>query len=120
MSLIPSAFSGMFSGPGPRRSAVGKRASPRQRQNGLTCNLGQIIDLSSTGARVRCRSVVSGRVDVILTDYTRSGELRAEVIWLKNAGAFHYEAGLRFHKMSREMAGRLNSIAMEHRFRRVG
>ncbi len=61
-----------------------------------------------------------GRVDLVLTDYTRQGELRAEVIWLKPIGNFHYEAGVRFHKMSRDMAGRLNAIALEHRFRRVG
>ena len=70
--------------------------------------------------RVRCRSVIAGQVDVILTDYTRSGELRADVMWIKPTGNFHYEAGLRFHKPSREMIGRLNTIAMEHRFRRVG
>jgi hypothetical protein len=120
MSLVPPAFSGVFNSGTAGRSSSGKRASPRQRQNGLTCNLGQVLDLSSTGARVRCRSVISGQVDVALTDYTRAGELRAEVVWLKPAGNFHFEAGLRFLKPSREMVSRLNAIAMEHRFRRVG
>ena len=120
MSLIPAPFSGVFNSGTAGRSSSGKRGSPRQRQNGLACNLGQVLDLSSTGARLRCRCVIGGQVDVVLTDYTRAGELRGEVVWVKPTGNFHYEAGVRFLKPSREMVSRLNAIAMEHRFRRVG
>jgi hypothetical protein len=123
MSLLPfshSTTSSHFGRLGSSNAATGKRGTPRHRQHALTCNLGEVLDLSSTGARIRSRHPVNGRVDVALTDYLRPGELQGEVVWLKPMGNFHYEAGLRFSRLSRDMSGRLNAIALAHRFRRAG
>lgn len=105
---------GMFS-----RKKSGQRGSPRHRQTGLSCSLGEVVDLSCGGLRLRCRQALTGRVEVVLTDYTRPGELVAEVVWMKPSGNFHFELGLKFRKLSREMAARIGSIAMSHRFRRA-
>lgn len=101
------------------KPASGPRASPRQQQHGLTCNLGEITDLSSAGCRLRCRWSLTGRVDLVLTDYTRAGQLTADVVWSRPVGNFQYEVGLKFRKLTREMSGRLSTIAMGHRFRRA-
>src|SRR5688572_11868615 len=112
-AMLPS--SGMI-----RLRPSGKRAAPRHRQHGLACSVGEIIDLSISCLRVRCRHPVNGGVDITLIDYTRPGDLAADVVWLKPSGNFHYEAGLKFRKMSRDLTARLASIAMTHRFRRAG
>ena len=101
------------------KSSSGPRGAPRQRQHGLTCNLGEIIDLSSAGCRLRSRGPLTGRVNLVLTDYTRSGELTADVVWARPIGNFQYEVGLKFRKLTREMSGRISAIAMGHRFRRA-
>lgn len=102
-----------------RIRSSGKRSAPRHRSHGLACSVGEIIDVSTGGLRVRCRQALAGCVDVVLTEYTRAGELVADVVWLKPSGNFHFEAGLKFRKMSRELAARLAAIAMAHRFRRA-
>lgn len=113
MSGILPSF-GMF-----RQKSVGKRETPRHRQTALTSNHGDVVDLSSSGARLRTRHALDGRVEVVLVDYTRQGQLVADVIWTKPVGNFHYEVGVRFRKLTREMSSRLGSIAMSHRFRRA-
>jgi hypothetical protein len=123
MSTLPfshSTTSSHFGRLGSSNTATGKRGAPRHRQHALTCNLGEVLDLSSTGARIRSRHPANGRVDVALTDYLRPGELHGEVVWLKPMGNFHYEVGVRFSRLSRDMSGRLNAIALAHRFRRAG
>jgi hypothetical protein len=97
----------------------GQRETPRHRQTGLACNLGEVLDLSTSGMRVRCRHTLDGRIDIVLTDYTRQGQLTADVAWMKPVGNFHYEVGLKFRKLTRAMSSRLGSIAMAHRFRRA-
>jgi hypothetical protein len=101
------------------KSGSGRRTAPRQRQTGLSCNLGEVVDLSTSGMRLRARQIHAGRVDVVLTDYTRPGELTADVVWTKPAGNFHFEIGLKFRKLTRDMAGRIGAIATAHRFRRA-
>ncbi len=113
MSAIFSSF-GMF-----RRKNSGHRDAPRHRQTALTSNHGDVVDLSTTGMRVRSRHALDGRIDVVLTDYTRQGQLVADVVWSKPVGNFHYEIGLKFRKLTRDMSARLGSIAMSHRFRRA-
>ena len=102
-----------------RERTAGKRAVPRHRQHALTCSIGEIIDLSTIGLRVRCRQLLEGRIDIVLADYTRRGDLTADVVWSRPAGNFHYEIGLKFRKLTREMASRLAAIAMSHRFRKA-
>ena len=86
----------------------------------LKCNLGEVMDISSQGLRIKCLKVPKLRSEVVLTDYTRPGQLFASVIWSKPLGNFHHEVGLKFEKISRDMATKLNEIAKNPRFRRAG
>lgn len=103
------------------KTAASKREAPRHRAHSLTCNLGDLLDLSTSGMRVRCRRApqTTGHMDIVLTDYTRPGEIVADVVWVKPSGNFHFEVGLKFRKLSRELTSRLGSIALSHRFRRA-
>lgn len=100
--------------------AASQRATSRAVQNMLRCNLGEVLDISSQGLRVKCMKVPKPRTEVILTDYTRPGQLFANVIWSKPMGNFHHEVGLKFEKISREMQERLKEIAKNPRYRRAG
>ncbi len=117
MSDIQHSFK-FFSG---NSTASSRREQPRHRAHGLLCNLGDITDLSSVGMRVRCRRAPqqTGDVDVVLTDYTRQGDIIADVVWMKPSGNFHFEVGLKFRKLSRALSSRVASIALSHRFRRA-
>jgi hypothetical protein len=97
----------------------GKRATGRAVQSTLRCNLGDVLDISSHGLRVKCRKIPTPRTEVVLTDYTRPGQLFAHVIWSKPLGNFHHEVGLKFEKVSKEMATKLKEIAKNPRFRRA-
>lgn len=100
-------------------TAIGKRNAPRHVQHTLRSNLGDVLDLSPQGIRIKCRRVPTGRTEIILRDFTTPGQLYGEVVWSKPSGNFHHEVGFRFEKMPRAMAERLQTIAMNHRFRRA-
>src|SRR5262245_8061414 len=82
----------------PRSSKTpGKRRLPRLRTEFITCELGTVINLSMTGARVlvSAPAVEAGQQYFITIDGLdhRAGPIHAEIVWCKNG-----EAGVRFVK----------------------
>ena len=47
------------------------------------------------------QTALRGNIEVVLTDYTRDGQLPADVVWARPTGNFHFEVGLKFRKLSR-------------------
>ena len=102
------------------RSSLGRvaqrRKSGRLRQaTTLACNLGAIVDLSASGARILRTRKLRGKLDVILFDSVRLLKLRAEVIWCKRLGFRKYEVGLKFHQLTPDDAGELTELASSNR-----
>ena len=108
--------------PVPRNMWVpAKRHANDQRRNGrlcvelLTCKLGQVLDISSSGIRVRRRGrqiVQRGdRVAVTLKSLLGAHTFKSEVMWIKKLGFLRYEFGLRFVEVTPEENKTLIEIA---------
>ena len=76
------------------------RGAGRATTHRITCSLGQVADISSTGMRVVCRGKVHVTEDEVipLTMHTPSGPiaLSAQVIWVMKTGMLRHELGFRF------------------------
>jgi hypothetical protein len=89
--------------------------------NSPACNLGEVLDLSATGARVRCRRFLKpaagGRTPfVVAAGDGREIRLDAAVCWVRR-GADRWEVGLAFDMLTPEEAFALASFAEQHRLR---
>jgi hypothetical protein len=96
-----------------------RRRTGRLPQESLMCNLGLILDLSVGGMRILCRKAPTHPVEIEITGHTLPGKLIATLAWSKKVGLFKTEIGLRFEKVTAEMATCLTQIAAINRFRRV-
>jgi hypothetical protein len=90
------------------------RRCGRVRVQMITCSLGDVLDLSATGMRVRTRgrppeegAVVGVRVEGLV----RPVDVRATVVWVRKAGWRKLELGLKFEELSREDRSELAAIA---------
>ncbi len=90
-----------------------RRASGRLKSAGtLRCNLGTVVDLSSTGLRISCGRRRKGTLKVRLTTSRRRVVLYARVVWSKRTGLFRHECGLEFIEVTPELAAELTQIAI--------
>jgi hypothetical protein len=110
---IPDWLLGRTGEPLSRRQTV-RIACDRAR-----CNLGEIVDLSATGARIACRRFfrpVEGK-PVELTLETPGGEVRVPsiVCWTR-LDENGWEAGLAFHGLSERDAAVIGGFIKAHRF----
>ncbi len=76
------------------------RRAPRNRPDDLVCNLGQILDLSAHGARIRgegkCIYLSGQSVDLAIQSPNQSFTVQASIRWVKKVALFEYELGLEF------------------------
>ncbi|MHC5002784.1 MAG: STAS domain-containing protein [Planctomycetota bacterium] len=73
-----------------------RRATPRVTPQFLRSDLGEILDLSISGVRVRSRRRLTGRQPVRLWRDGVDLDLNGEVMWSRRLGLFAHEIGLRF------------------------
>src|SRR5688572_23729885 len=95
----------------------GRRRTGRLQQEMLSCNIGDVLDISAGGMRVLSRQNVPERIQVFLNGYQLPGKLIAELAWTKKVGLRKLEVGLRFVDVSPEVAQTLTAIAASNRFR---
>ncbi len=105
----------------PKRTPDQMASSPRigQRFNpiGLSCRLGDVLDLSASGARVRCKSKPAlEATDVVrmnITNGTSRLELRARVVWVRRARESRslFDVGLHFIELTPELTESLIEMA---------
>ncbi|QOJ00773.1 MAG: PilZ domain-containing protein [Phycisphaeraceae bacterium] len=75
------------------------RRHGRVRCDELVCNLGQVLDLSASGARIKLSLsplTVGGEVICEIEAPDRRVAIAAKVIWCRRVGFFRHEAGLTF------------------------
>lgn len=91
-------------------TATGKRRLPRLKTEFIACELGTVVNLSMTGARVRIESPLKAGQQCYITIAgldLRAGPIHAEIVWCKNG-----EAGLRFIKANKPVRKVLSDLAM--------
>lgn len=108
--------------PAAPESAVKKdRRRSRVRTVLLRCFLGEIVDLSQTGMRVRCRR--KPRMErhaqrlsqpIAIEGHDESVRVRVRAVWVRSVGFLHHEIGLAFVDMTDEQSAALTRLARDY------
>ncbi len=94
-----------------------RRSAPRYRTAGLTCEFGEVLDLSTSGMRLRCdagRACQTGElVTLTLQPGDGSGTLRitGHAVWVKRSGLRQREIGVSFLNLRPSIAASLKTLA---------
>ena len=88
-----------------------RRKWGRVKGSRLGCNLGQVMDLSGGGLRLRSTRRLAGKKYVELWSHSRRVRVLAEVVWAKRLGFRRYELGLQFRDVDDETAKELTGFA---------
>ncbi len=92
-----------------------RRAHARLPQEALKCNLGEVLNLSLGGMRVRCtRAPKDTVVEVELTYEGETMKVQAEVVRSNKIGFRKHELGLRFLNVDPETAKQLTRVSLNH------
>ncbi len=92
-----------------------RRAHARLPQEALKCNLGEVLNLSLGGMRVRCtRAPKDAVVEVELTYEGETMKVQAEVVRSNKIGFRKHELGLRFLDVDPETAKQLTRVSLNH------
>lgn len=95
---------------GPKRP----RTAERYRAQGLSCMLGDVMDLSTSGVRVKCHqlpSVTKGdTVSLAIRSESQSVRVSARVVWMKRAGLRGAYLGLQFVNVRPGIAAALEQL----------
>jgi len=91
-----------------------RRDSPRHPTEALSCLLGDVIDVSSTGVRVLCKGKPPFSVGALTTIKLafQGGKLQVSVQerWRKRRGFRNYEIGLKFVRNSPNVMAAIDSL----------
>lgn len=91
------------------------RRHGRLLQKLLHCNIGQIVDLSANGMRIRSRKKsleVDQQIEIVLTGLTMPAPIFARVVWIKRAGLFGgYDMGMELINTNAEAVRFLAMVA---------
>ncbi|MEM6854706.1 MAG: EAL domain-containing protein, partial [Planctomycetota bacterium] len=92
-------------------SVTEKRQHGRYRPDGLTCNLGQVVDLSRGGLRVLSKRMRQGSQTVVLTTPGQGTvTLTARVTWRRQLGFREYVLGLSFERVAEGEQPKLDAL----------
>ena len=99
-----------------------RRRTTRMACEHASCNLGEIIDLSATGARIRCRRFfrpVEGKPTTLTVGIPGAEPLciPCVVCWARKPGRF-WEAGIAFHALSPREARILGDFVLHNHYAR--
>ena len=97
----------------------GRRLKGRLAQEGLDCNLGPVLDLSSGGLRVLSKRPRDGELTVHLDGFDLTLKLQAKVVWTTRHGFHRHEMGLELLHVDEEMGLILSRISRQHRSQRA-
>jgi hypothetical protein len=94
-----------------------RRAAERYRPTGVTCDLGEIVDLSASGARLRLDAGRDSDAGEMLTMMLRPGDgsgsvrITGHVVWSRRSGLRRREVGVSFVRLRPSTAARLETLA---------
>ena len=96
-----------------------RRICKRTQLQSVSCNLGQVIDLSRHGVRIMAEKLPQGDGlhDIDLYAMDKSFTLRGRVVWTKRIAPFKVEFGMSFDKVLRDQKAQLDAFARTNRLR---
>ncbi|NNF43762.1 MAG: PilZ domain-containing protein [Phycisphaerales bacterium] len=97
---------------------TGRRRRGRLSQEAVICDRGQVVDLSSTGMRLRCSRVPKGIFETTLRGLGSEVSLKCKVVWTRRAGLFKKLCGIEFIDLDDGDAQRITRMGMINRDRR--
>jgi c-di-GMP-binding flagellar brake protein YcgR len=98
---------------------VDRRSHGRLLQEGVSCNLGVVLDLSAGGMRVLSTKATEGLKEVRIKSFDAEVIVHADVVWCKRLGFRRHELGLRFKELEKKTQQTLTNIAMTNRLRQA-
>lgn len=79
----------------------------------MSCNLGQVVDLSASGLRLFTRKRLAGEQVVVLKGVDQKPlRLRAQVLWHRQHGKLEHVYGLRFERLSNAQRDDLENLVL--------
>ena len=91
-----------------------QRQHPRYRPDRLRCDLGEVVDLSRSGARVLCRQEFDGSIPLTLHAVNHGAlAIHGRVQWRRPLGNREHMMGLAFEQVSAEMRPKLDQLVEE-------
>jgi len=76
----------------------------------VSCNLGSVVDFSSSGMRIRSKRRLGGIVSLDLSTSSSRLRFNCEVIWSKRLGFRRYMSGLQFCETTPALSRQLSNI----------
>jgi hypothetical protein len=92
-----------------------RRSRGRVRMEGVESNLGSVLDLSATGARVLSDRQHQGVVSLEIRTFDESLKSSAEIVWTRKVAHRQFLIGLRLLELTAEDQRKLAKIASSHR-----
>lgn len=81
----------------------------------LTCTLGEVVDISDSGIRVRCKGkpdVETGQITTLHIECNNKAcTLAAKIVWTHRIGFRVYEIGIEFSNLTPELRAALEGAA---------
>ncbi len=116
---VPSIGAGALPGaPDPNgwSGGVNRRRHGRVKCHGVKSSLGDVLDVSASGCKVKSRSRLGARVGEVVRitihpQTSESFEAYARVVWCRKVGLFQYHSGLCFEHITPEVRRGLAAIA---------
>jgi hypothetical protein len=89
-------------------------------QETLSCNLGEVLDLSAGGMRIGCSVLpAAGPLAIIMDEHPMAEPIRGTVVWTRAVEKpRRHEFGVQFESLTAEQITMLTAIARDYRFRR--
>ena len=97
-------------------AGVDARRAPRHETNLVSCEIGEVADLSATGMRINCQTRPPVRIGQVIPIRLKSQQQRIDVsaliVWIKRSGLRRCTVGLKFVNISTSLSAAIESLAM--------
>lgn len=94
------------------RPLIERRKSDRLKGSRIRCSLGEVVDISTRGMRVRSPRRLHGQLTVDLEAHGQRVRAQAKVVWCTREGMIRrYVAGLKFLQIDDDASRSLEAIA---------
>ena len=92
-----------------------RRRAERHENSALSCQIGAVVNISSSGMKIKCEGKPPIKVGQIIDTKLDSGSQRvsvqASVIWLKRRGFKSFNVGMKFINMKNSLKAAIESLA---------
>ncbi len=109
--VVRKMSQGIRAGAARLRPLTDRRRFGRFKGSRLGCSIGNVVDLSGGGLRVRRSTRLSSQMDVKLWTAKRQITVPAKVAWVRRIGFRKYEIGLEFRDLTPETRKDLSTFA---------